>query len=88
MTRNVLRPMPPDFPEAYVLHGYDRIHEETYGASWQTVVHWIRQLPPEIKIARDEHLERTKWPNGRPGPNRSKNYVLGNRLGRGRTVDV
>ena len=78
------RPIPDDFAETFVQHGHDRILEEIYRASWQTVGRWIKALPDEVKEAREEHLMKTRWPNGRPGPNRRKNYVLGNRLGRDR----
>lgn len=77
------RPMPEDFAETFIEHGHDRILEEIHRASWQTVGRWIKQLPDDVKEAREEHLRRTRWPNGRPGPNRRKNYVLGNRLNSG-----
>lgn len=74
--------MPDDFAQTFIEHGHDRVLEEIHRASWQTVGRWIKQLPDEVKEAREEYLTKTRWPNGRPGPNRRINYVLGNRMNR------
>ncbi|WP_375178197.1 hypothetical protein [Sphingobium yanoikuyae] len=79
------RPMPENFAETFVQHGHDRIMEEIHRASWQTILRWISALPDEVRDARERHL-LARWPNGRPGPNRRKNYVLGNRMGRSRAA--
>lgn len=69
------------FPAAFIEHGHDRIHEEIFGAGWPTITAWIAQLPDEILDAREEHLRRTRWPNGRPGPKRkARRYVMGQTL--------
>lgn len=74
--RHFRRPMPEDFAESFIEYGHDRVLEEIYRTSWQMVSHWIKSLPDEVIDAREEHLRRTKWPNGRPGPKRRR-YVLG-----------
>lgn len=81
------RRMPDDFAQSFIKHGHDRILEEIHRASWQTVGRWIKELPDDVKEAREAYL-LTRWPNGRPGPNRRKNYVLGNRLNRERRVEA
>lgn len=70
------RLMPECFAASFIEHGHDRILEELYRASWQTIQAWIDALPDETIEAREIHLRKTKWPNGRPGPKR-KRYVLG-----------
>ena len=74
-----LRPMPDGFAEDFLEPGHDRILEEIHRAGWRTIVRWIHELPDDVKEAREAHLF-VRWPNGRPGPNRRRNYVLGNRL--------
>lgn len=81
------RPMPEGFAQTFIEHGHDRILEEIHRASWQTIGRWIKQLPDDVKEAREAFL-LTRWPNGRPGPNRRKNYVLGNSLGRNRRIEA
>lgn len=85
--RQFRRPMPDDFVINFIEHGHDRILEEMYRTSWQMVSHWIKQLPEEVIEAREEHLRRTRWPNGRPGPKRRR-YVLGQTLTSKRRTDV
>jgi len=85
--RDFRRPMPDDFADNFIAHGHDRILEEIHRASWQTIARWIGMLPDDVKEAREKFL-LTRWPNGRPGPNRRSNYVLGNRLGRERRTGV
>jgi hypothetical protein len=85
--REFRRSMPDDFADTFIAHGHDRVLEEIHRASWQTVQRWIGELPDEVKDARERHL-LNRWPNGRPGPNRKKNYVLGNRLGRDRRLEA
>ncbi|BAK66873.1 hypothetical protein SLG_21980 [Sphingobium sp. SYK-6] len=71
--------MPDTFAASFIEHGHDRVLEEIHRASWKTVMRWIHDLPDEIIEAREEHLRRTKWPNGRPGPKRRR-YVMGQTL--------
>lgn len=79
--RPMLRQMPDDFASSFVEHGHDRILEEIHRASWQTVMRWIRELPEDVLDAREEHLRKTRWPNGRPGPKRkARRYVMGQTL--------
>lgn len=77
--RRFLRPMPDDFIETFIEHGHDRVMEMIHRCSWRMLAHWISQLPDEVRDAREEHLRRTRWPNGRPGPKRRR-YVMGQTL--------
>jgi len=86
--RDFRRPMPDDFAVKVVEIGYDwHLLGYEFRASWKTIKRWLAELPPEVREAR-EAVNQQRWPNGRPGPNRRKDYVLGNRMSRERRAGV